>query len=219
MDPSRSVGQTPDAKELRILADDLVALLEAEAPQLVAASLPDDWDRALLYGRTATGLLRYHFWMSDTSPSRLAWLLRVRDSTMAANLIAAAERAPTLVSAHNGHLQRDKSTIRMGGQPLEWWSAGAIVSARLGEGYAFLATALGTIRHQRVDAPPLDTIEGLLYALPQQQCLVDARRMAAELADATLASRVSPWYGYSPLNPAHLSRTDGIVFVKDVRRS
>ena len=147
MDPSQSVGQTLDAKQLRLLADDLVALLDAQTPQLIAASAPDDWDRALLYGRTATGLLRYHFWMADPSPRRMAWLLGVRDSMMATNLLGLAERGPTLVSAHNGHLQRDKSTMRMGGRPLEWWSAGAIVSARLGEGYAFLATALGTIPH------------------------------------------------------------------------
>jgi erythromycin esterase-like protein len=219
MDPSQSVGQTPDAKRLRLLADDLVALLGAQTPHLIAASSREDWHRARLYGRTATGLLRYHFWMADTSPGRMARLLALRDSMMAANLLALAERGPALVNAHNGHLQRDKSTMRMGDLPLEWWSAGAIVSARLGDGYAFLATALGTIRHQGVDAPPPDTIEGLLYALPQQRCLVDPRRLAAALAGATPAPRVSPWYGYSPLDPAHLASNDGIVFVKDARRS
>lgn len=153
MDPSQSAGQTPDAKQLRPLADDLVALLDAQTPQLIAASSREDWHRARMYGRTATGLLRYHFWMADTSPSRMARLLALRDSMMAANLLALAERGPALVNAHNGHLQRDKSRMRMGDLPLEWWSAGAIVSARLGEGYAFLATALGTIRHQGVERP------------------------------------------------------------------
>ena len=109
----------------------------------------------------------------------MARLLGLRDSMMAANLLALAERGPALVHAHNGHLQRDKSTMRMGDLPLEWWSAGAIVSAHLGEGYAVLATALGTIRHHGVDTPPPDTIEGLLYALPRQRCLVDPRRLAA----------------------------------------
>jgi erythromycin esterase-like protein len=219
MDPSQSVGQTPDAKQLRLLADDLVALLDAQTPHLIAASSPADWHRARLYGRTATGLLRYHFWMADASPSRMARLLATRDSMMAANLLTLAERSPTLVNAHNSHLQRDKSTMRMWDQPpLEWWSAGAIVSARLGEGYAFLATALGTIPHHGVDAPPPDTVEGLLYTLPQQHCLLDPRRLAAALADATPAPRVSPWYGYSPLDPAHLAGIDGLVFVKDARR-
>jgi erythromycin esterase-like protein len=219
MDPSQSAGQTSQAKELRLLADDLVTLLDSQTPYLIAASSREDWRRARLSGRTATGLLRYHFWMADTSPSRMARLLGLRDSMMAANLLALAEHGPALVHAHNGHLQRDKSTMRLGDLPLEWWSAGAIVSARLGEEYAFLAMALGTIRHQGVDAPPPDTVEGLLYALPQQRCLVDARRLAVALADATPAPRVSPWYGYSPLDPAHLASNDGIVFIKDTRRS
>ncbi|MFC8617226.1 erythromycin esterase family protein [Micromonospora purpureochromogenes] len=219
MDPSQSVGRTPDANQLRLLADDLVTLLDAQTPHLIAASSREDWHRARLYGRTATGLLRYHFWMADTSPSRMARLVGLRDSMMAANLLALAERGPALVNAHNGHLQRNKSTMRMGNLPLEWWSAGAIVSAHLGEGYAFLATALGTIRHQGVDVPPPDTIEGLLYALPEERYIVDARLLAAALANVTPAARVSPWFGYSPLDPAHVASTDGIVFVKDARRS
>jgi erythromycin esterase-like protein len=213
MDPAQSIGQTPEARQLRLLADDLVALLDAQAPQLIATSTPDDWDRARLSGRTATGLLRYHFWMADTSPARIARLLALRDSMMAANLFALAERAPTLVHAHNAHLQRDKSSMRMGDLPQQWWSAGAIVSAHLGDGYAFLATALGTIRHQGVDTPPPDTIEGLLYALPEDRYLVDTHHLATVLGDVT--TRVSPWFGYAPLDPAQLASYDAIVFVKD----
>ena len=213
MDPAQSIGQTPEARQLRLLADDLVALLDAQAPQLIATSTPDDWDRARLSGRTATGLLRYHFWMADTSPARIARLLALRDSMMAANLFALAEQAPTLVHAHNAHLQRDKSSMRMGDLPQQWWSAGAIVSAHLGDGYAFLATALGTIRHQGVDTPPPDTIEGLLYALPEDRYLVDTHHLATVLGDVT--TRVSPWFGYAPLDPAQLASYDAIVFVKD----
>jgi erythromycin esterase-like protein len=216
MDPSQSVGQTPEAKQLRLLADDLVALLDAQLPHLIASSSREDWDRACLYGRTGTGLLRYHFRMADSSPSRLAWLLGVRDSMMAANLLAIAERAgPALVHAHNGHLQRDKSSMRMGGQRLEWWSAGAIVSARVGSEYAFLATALGTIHRHGVEAPPPDTIEGFLYALPDDRYVVDPRGLAAAFGDLRPAHRVSPWFGYAPLDPAHLASYDGILFVKD----
>ncbi|MGW4501080.1 erythromycin esterase family protein [Micromonospora sp. NPDC004336] len=217
-DPSRSVGRTPEAARLRLLADDLVALLDAQAPQLVAASTPDEWDRARLYGRTATGLLRYHSRMADTSPGRMAGLLAVRASMMAANLLAIAERSPALVNAHNGHLQRNESGMRMGGRPVRWWSAGAIVDARLGDGYGFVATALGTIRHHGVDDPPPDTVEGMLSALPEDRYVVDARRLAAVLGDAAPAPRVSPWYGYAPLDPAHLTDVDAMVFVRDARQ-
>ncbi|MFC9245637.1 erythromycin esterase family protein [Streptomyces sp. NPDC057136] len=216
MDPSQSVGQSAEARELRLLADDLVALLDAQTPHLITATSRDAWDRARLYGRTATGLLRYHFWMADTSPGRMTRLVGLRDQMMADNLLAVVARGPVLVHAHNAHLQRDKSTMRMGGLPLEWWSAGAIVSAHLGEEYAFLATALGTMRHQGVDTPPPDTVEGLLYAIPEGRYLVDAPRLATALSDTRPAPRVSPWYGYSPLDPAHLAGIDGIVFVKDV---
>ncbi|MFG1953442.1 erythromycin esterase family protein [Micromonospora sp. NPDC048830] len=214
-DPSRSVGRTPEARRLRLLADDLVALFDTQTPHLIAASSRDEWDRARLYGRTATGLLRYHFWMADTSPGRMARLLGARASMMAANLLAVAEREPALVYAHNAHLQRDKSRMQMWEGPVEWWSAGAIVSAHLGEGYAFLATAVGTIRHHGVQTPPADTVEGLLYALPEDRYVVDARRLAAVLGDVPPAARVSPWFGYAPLDPAHLARTDGVVFVRD----
>ncbi len=218
-DPSRSVGRTPDARELRLLADDLGALLDAQAPSLVATSSAEDRERMRLCARTAAGLLRYHSAMADPSPGRIARLLGVRDSMMAANLLALADRGPTLVHAHNGHLQRDESSMRMGDQPVAWWSAGAIVGTRLGEGYAFLATALGTIRHRGVDTPPPDTVEGLLYALPEDRCVVDPRRLAAVLGEGAPAARVSPWYGYAPLDPAQVTGTDGIVFVKDVRQT
>jgi erythromycin esterase-like protein len=198
-EPAQSVGQSPEARQLRLLADDLVALLDGSSEQ------------ALLYGRTATGLLRYHFWMADKSPSRMAWLLTLRDSMMAANLLALAERGPVLVNSHNSHLQRHQSSMRMGGDPVQWWSAGAIISTHLRDDYAFLATALGTIRHHGVDTPPADTLEGLLYALPHQSSLIDPHDLPA----ATLTPRVSAWYGYAPLDPAHLTEADGIVFVKD----
>ncbi|MFG3280526.1 erythromycin esterase family protein [Streptomyces sp. NPDC048111] len=219
MDPARSVGRTPRAGELRLLAEDFATLLETQAPHLEAAMTPDAWDRARLCARTARGLLRYHHWMADTSPGRMAWLVAVRDQMMADNLLALAERHSTLVHAHNGHLQRNRSTMRMGGRPVEWWSAGALVGARLREEYGFLATALGTVRHRGVDVPPPDTVEGMLYAGPLERCVVDAPGLAAALRDAPAAPRQSAYYGYAPLDPAQLASSDGLVFLKDVPRT
>ncbi|MFJ1565960.1 erythromycin esterase family protein [Streptomyces erythrochromogenes] len=215
-DPARSTGRSAEAGELRLLADDLVALLDAQTPHLITATSREEWERARLYGRTATGLLRYHYWMADTSPGRMARLVGLRDLMMADNLLALAERGPTLAHAHNSHLQRDRSSMRMGGLPLEWWSAGSIANAHLGEGYAFFATALGTIRHRGVDAPQPGTLEGLLYALPDDVCVVDSPRLGAALGNALAAPRASAWFGYFPFEPAHLTATDGLVFIKDV---
>ncbi|MGK5681514.1 erythromycin esterase family protein [Actinoplanes sp. URMC 104] len=204
-DPSRSPGRSPEARRLRLLADDLVALL---------AMQPGD-ERARLYGRTAVGLLRYHHWMAEPSAGRPAGVLGQRAAMMAANLLALAERGPALVHAGTAHLQRGRSSMRLGGEPVHWWSAGAIVAQRLGERYAVVAMALGTMEHRGVGTPPADTIEGLLYGRGQERCVLDARRLDA----AGLTARVSPWRGYAPLDPAQLAGIDAVVFVRDVPRS
>ena len=219
MDPAKSVGQSAASGQLRLIADDLAALLEEQAPHLITAASREDWERARLYGRTAVGLLRYHRCMADTSPWRMNRLLSVRDRMMADNLLSLAGRGPVLAFAHNAHFQREKSSMDMWQGPGEWWSAGALVSARIGGDYAFLPTALGTIRHRGVDTPPPDTLEGLLYALPEARCIVDARRLAGALGDMLPERRVSPWFGYAPFDPPHLAARDGIVFVKDAVES
>ncbi|MFI8490060.1 erythromycin esterase family protein [Streptomyces rubrogriseus] len=215
-DAARSVGRSAEAGELRTLAADLVSLLDEQTPHLLASSAREDWERARLYGRTATGLLTYHYWMAEASPARMTRMLGVRDRMMAANLLALAERGPAFVHAHNSHLQREKSSMRMWQGRLEWWSAGALVGARLGGEYAFVATALGTIRHEGVDTPPPDTVEGLLYDLPDDPCVLDPALLAGALGDPRPAPRVSPWFGYAPLDPGHLDSVDGLVFVRDM---
>ncbi|OUD00032.1 erythromycin esterase family protein [Streptosporangium minutum] len=207
MDPSQSIGQSADAQRLRLLADDLVALLDTQAPRLSA----EDRERAALYGRTAVGLLRYHHGMADTSPARIARLSGLRDAMMAANLRAVAEHGPALVFTHNLHLQRTKSSMPLGDQTLEWWSAGAIAGAHLGDRYVFLASALGTVGD---DTPPVDTVEGMLSTLPWDHSLVDARRLAGAVAEP--APRISHDFAYFPLDPAQLGTIDGVVFLKEV---
>ena len=64
MDPSQSVGRTPEAEELRRLADDLVALLKTQTPDLTTAT-QSGLGSGAPYGRTAVSLLQYHFWMAD----------------------------------------------------------------------------------------------------------------------------------------------------------
>ncbi|MFF9196113.1 erythromycin esterase family protein [Streptomyces sp. NPDC014779] len=216
-EPARSVGRSPEAAELRLIADDLAALLEEQAPLLLAETSREEVELARLHARTALGLLRYHHGMADPTPARLPRLLGIRDRMMAENLLALAERGPVFAYAHNAHLQRERSSMRMDGEPLVWWSAGALVSGRLGAEYAFLPTALGTLRHQGVDAPPPDTLEGRLHArLPEPAALLDPRRLTATLGPALPEPRVSPWFGYAPLDPAHLPAADALVFVRDV---
>ncbi|MEV0597067.1 erythromycin esterase family protein [Nonomuraea cavernae] len=206
MDPSQSIGRSADAQRLRLIADDLVALLETQAPGLST----QDGERAALYGRTAVGLLRYHDGLADTSPTRVARASALRDAMMAANLRAAAEHGPVLVFTHNLHLQRTKSLMSFGDRQLEWWSAGAITETHLGDRYAFLASAFGTIGG---DTPPSGTVEGLLSTLPWEHSLVDARRLAETVTEP--APRVSHDFAYFPLDPAQLDTIDGIIFLKE----
>ncbi|GGP16983.1 erythromycin esterase family protein [Nonomuraea glycinis] len=209
MDPSQSIGRSADAQRLRLIADDLVALLDTQAPRLGA----EDRERAALYGRTATGLLRYHHWMADASPARWGRLSALRDAMMAANLRALAEHGPALVFAGNLHLQRNKSLMSFGDQTLEWWGAGAITGTHLGDRYAFLASALGTVGD---DTPSPDTVEGLLATLPWDRALIDAGRLAEAVTKP--APRISQDFAYFPLDPAQLDKIDGIVFLKEAVR-
>ncbi|WP_232661248.1 erythromycin esterase family protein [Pseudonocardia sp. TRM90224] len=209
MDPSQAIGQSADAQRLRLIADDLVALLDTQAPQLSE----QDRERAALHARTATGLLRYHYWMADASPARWTRLSALRDAMMAANLRAVAERGPALVFASNLHLQRNKSVMTFGDQQLEWWSAGAITGTYLGDRYVFLASALGTAGD---NTPPPDTVEGILSTLPWDHSLIDARRLAEAITKPT--PRISHDFAYFPLDPAQLDMIDGVLFLKQAVR-
>lgn len=102
----------------------------------------------------------------------------------------------------------------MGERPVERWGAGAIAAARLGREYAFVATALGTLRHRGVQAPPPDTVEGLLHTLPAPHHLVDTRLLTHALGTTPPPPRTSPWHGYAPLDPTHLPTTDALLYIR-----
>ncbi|MGW2156753.1 erythromycin esterase family protein [Nonomuraea sp. NPDC001699] len=215
-DPSRSIGGTPEVKELRLIADDLGVLLTAHAPRLAAVTSEGDRWRAGLYARTASGLLRYHAAMADPSPARLGTLMSLRDTMMAGNLDAIVRRedrrGPTLVFAHNRHLQRDESRLWFAGEPLRWWSAGAVLAADLGDRYAFAAAGFGS---RGADVPAPGTLEGILSALPEDRVVVDPRRLAGAL-DGTPAPRVPADHTYLSLDPATVHQADAIVFLKEI---
>jgi erythromycin esterase-like protein len=226
MDPAQSIGGAPEVAQLRLLAGELVGLLDSEAPHLVAATSATAWNRARLHARTAAGLLRYHATMAVDSPRRMSRLSGQRDVMMAANLLALveeeADRGPTLLFAHNSHLQRKPSSMQLGWAPfteaMRWWGAGAITATRLGERYAFLAMAVGQGPERGLGAPAPDTIEGELNALGAGPVLVDARRFAAALRAArrrpTARQDTTTDQGYYGLDPEHLDGLDGIVYVE-----
>lgn len=236
MDPSQSIGASPEAKELRLLTDDLLSVLTSESPRLVVAAQEEDRWRACLHGRTAAGLLRYHAAMADGTGSRAAQISRLmahRDAMMYTNVrdIAAREarRGPTLLFAQNAHLQKKHRSgwilpPEWGGledNKVSWWSAGAIAGARMGDRYAFLASALGSAGEQGLGAPNPDTLEGALYAVVEDRCIFDSKRLAETVRGRspklTPRTDVSTNY-FAPLDPDRLDGTDGVVFIKDIVR-
>ena len=219
MDPAQSIGASENAKELRWLTDELLTLLETERSRLEVR--PDDFWHARLHARTAQGLLRYHAVMANSSPNRVARLLSLRDVMMADNLTATAERetprGPTLVFAHNSHLQRHNSQWTFGAMNLEWCPAGVHLAARMGERYAFIATAAG--EGAGLPMPLPTTLEGWLSqqsGSPQLYASqVLARILPSSLTKRTYTSK-NPGYGYSFIRPERLQGTDGMLFLPTV---
>jgi erythromycin esterase-like protein len=244
MDPSRSVGASREANELRLLTDDLLSVLTSESPRLVAAAQEEDRWRACLYGRTGAGLLRYHAAMADgsgTRADRIGRLMARRDATMFENLQAIADRearrGPTLIFAQNAHLRKHRSTMHLSfggvkvgerpagwedleGRMVSWWSAGAIAAAQMGDRYAFLASALGSVPDRGIGVPGPDTLEGALYAAVAGRCIFDSKRLGEALrgmgTELTPRTDASANHGYFALDPDHLDGTDGVVFIKDI---
>jgi erythromycin esterase-like protein len=221
-DASRSVGAAADARALRLLADDLTTRLETETPDQIAATSRAEWDRARLYARTATGLLRYHAVLADPGPSRMERALAVRAAMMAANLRAIDDRGagPTLVFAHHAHLQRTPSSWEPPGDAPDWWSGaarwwgpGATTAATIGDAYAFLTIAVGSAGRgpflpDGLDAPPPDTLEGML---------APGIHPAAPLRGRARRPRTGT-AGYAPLEPTRLDGADGVVYLPELAR-
>lgn len=215
MDATKSIGRTDEARALRLIADDLQTLLHQETPRLHEE--PDFW-LAELHARTALGLLRYHANMASSAPLRLERMLALRDLMMADNLsaIAAREqsRGPSLVFAHNSHLQRNRSGWTLGERRLEWWSAGAHLATRMGEKYAFIAATLGSGAGLPEPAP--DTLEGHLLQQTQPQMLYATRNR--QLPE-TLQRRTDTPYTYIPLRPEFLHQADGLLFLSTAQEA
>lgn len=216
LDATRSVGRSDEAVALRVLADDLLTVLHVNA-----ARLGPGWRRARLHGAAALGLLRYHAVAATSAPEarRVSQLLGVRDAWMAQNLVEIRadehRRGPTLLFAHNRHLQRHPSTWHLAGMDLDWFSAGATVAAHLGAGYAFVAGSLGASCALGLDAPAADTFEGMLgVSAAGQGPIVERAGLTLPTAgEARTRTDVTPEQGYFPLDAATVAQCDGVWHV------
>ncbi|REE73757.1 erythromycin esterase [Rhodococcus wratislaviensis] len=219
MDPTQAVGTTPEAVELRLIADDLMTLLASQTPRLVADGTRDEVWEAELHGRVATCLLSYHAGMAENSPRRIARLLGIRDTLMADNLSALvereADRGPTFVFAHNGHLSKGETHWDLAGLHLHWWCAGAHLDVRLGDAYTVIGSAVGEAPGHGIGQPPPGTLEDRLFAVGES-CLVPAAPVARRIGDVEKRADPSGNSTYFPLDPAGVGELDGILFVRHI---
>ncbi|RSN52513.1 erythromycin esterase family protein [Actinomadura sp. WAC 06369] len=214
MDPAHSIGDTPEARRLRLLADDVLSVYGFEAPTLIAATSDDAYFRAHAHARTARAVLRYHAVLASVSPARMPTLLGLRDALMAEHLraIAAAEerRGPCLVFAHNAHVQRARSHMPWWGEEdgLHWWSAGALTAASdLGGRYRLIVSEHGG------DGDADDSLQGVLAGAVPGRAFFPAAPLADALADAR-DLRVPSRQGHIPLEAAELRGADAVAFVR-----
>ncbi|MGC4941273.1 erythromycin esterase family protein [Kribbella sp. DT2] len=164
LDSAVSIGGSPEAVQLRAIADDLLTALYTRAPELIASTSRDAWYRARIHANAALGLLRYHQQAAQRvdETARVSGLLAVRDTIMAQNLLEIRsledDRGPTLVCAQTAHLQRNPSILQMGGMTLTWHSAGAILDALIGHRYAVVISTLDPAGLDRTTAEAADAI-------------------------------------------------------------
>jgi erythromycin esterase-like protein len=209
-DPAASVGDSDRARTLRVVADDLASALRRAAPDLRPAD-PAGYDRALAHARTALGLLRYHAAMATPAPDRIATLLSLRAEMMADTMLAMVareqHRGPSLVFAHNVHLQRTPSRMAVGPERASWGSAGALVALTLGDRYAFVATDAGP------DSRP-GTLQRALAETTTRRALFPAPALRAALPP-TIGTGEPIVPGHLPLTPEQVAGADAVVFVAD----
>ncbi|HEX3778780.1 MAG TPA: erythromycin esterase family protein [Pseudonocardiaceae bacterium] len=215
LDPAMSVGATTEADQLRSIADDLLTTLYARAPETIATTSRAEWHRARTYLTAGLGLLRYHRQAARRIEQSVRWshLSGTRDALMAQNLLdirdLEARRGPTLVFAHNLHLKRSPSTMRMGPMDLAWSCAGAILDSLMGERYTFIASSLGRSDALGLGEPESDTYEGLLQRRISTWGLI----AGSEIVPARTRTDTKQEQGYFPLDKATLDRADAVLHI------
>lgn len=209
MDASRSVGGEPRVAVLRAITDDLRRVLDGGSPRLRHEA---GFEEASLAARTASGLLAYHAATARDTGDRWGRLGSIRDAMMAENLLALADRGPTLVSAHNQHLRTGTLSMTLGPVTVRWLPAGAHLADRLGPDYRVIACAVGDAAHHGIGAPEPGSVEGALYrALPPGTHLLPARDLQHLHRRARTAD-----HRYIPIDDTVLGEVDELLFVRSV---
>ncbi len=168
MDPTKSVGLSPEATALRIETEDLTTELCLRRPELVAKGGAARYLEAAHYASVARQLLNYHANLARVSDKRLVEGLGIRDAMMADNLtyLVSRERGrgKVLAFAHNSHLKRGRAEWQLGPNHLAWWPAGSHLHQILGPRYAVIGSAVGACEANGIGQPEAGTLEARFTA-------------------------------------------------------
>ncbi len=219
MDPTQSIGLSPEATALRIATEELISELLIRRPELVAKSDSGRYLEALQFASVARQLLNYHAELARTSDERIARLLGIRDAMMADNLayIVARERdqGKALAFAHNVHMHRGKAQLRFGAGVHAWWPGGAHLGEMFGPRYVVIGSAVGESPVNGIGQPETNTLEGLLTAAPGPARFIPTHRgqglSATEIAALPIRSGSTKHPGYFPLTPGSFTDFDWLV--------
>jgi erythromycin esterase len=170
LDPTQSIGRSPEATALRIETEELISELCVRRPELVAKSHESRYLEAVHYAVMARQLLNYHATLAQTSEKRQARLLGIRAAMMAENLayIVSREqgRGNVLVFAHNTHLKRGKVQWQWGNETVSWWPVGSHLHAMFGRRYAVIGSAVGESLANGIGQPEAGTLEARFTSAP-----------------------------------------------------
>ncbi len=169
MDPTKSIGLSPAAAQLRIETEELISELRVRRPELVAKSDESSYLKAMQYASVARQLLNYHTALARASSKRFVILLSIREALMADNLAYMVSRerdqGKVFAFAHNSHLQRGKSQWQLGADLYTWWPVGAHLNDMFGQRYAVIGSAVGVSDANGIGQPEAGTLEALLTAV------------------------------------------------------
>jgi erythromycin esterase-like protein len=214
-DMPHPIGAEPRVHDLRAITDDLRWTLTGQTPRLRHESSADDLADAHLAARTAAGLLAWHAALARDADHRWQRLAAIRDTMMAENLQAIADRGPTLAFAQNQHLRTGTTAVSFGPMTLRWLPAGAHLADRLGSDYRVIACAFGEATHHDIPEPAPDTVEGVLHhGLPPGNHLLSAPEL--EPLHQRCTPRSSPNFRYIPIDEALLGQIDQLLFLRAV---
>jgi erythromycin esterase len=223
MDPTQSIGLSPQANALRIETEELMVELCVRCPELVAASGQSRYLKALQLAKAARQLLNYHAEMARPSKKRMSRLLGISDAIMADNLayMVSCERGrgKVLVFAHNSHLQRTTAEVK-GEWPGDsslwtWCPVGAHLNVMFGPRYAVIGSAVGESLANGIGQPEAGSLEARLTALAHPAVLIPTHTEqglpASEIAALPTRSGSVKNPSYVALTPTSFTAFDWLV--------